>query len=439
MNHEDTIFALSSGSLPSGVAIVRISGPQVRHIAKNMCGFIPEPRYASFLSIRNQNNLKIDQALVLFFPAPNSFTGEDCLEFQLHGGRAVVDACYRALAEFDGCRLAEAGEFSKRAFDNGKIDLTAAEGLADLIAAETQSQLKIALEQSDGGLRNLYVGWSRRILKNRALIEAEIDFADEDDIPGSVSDQVWHDVSCLIDEINTHLLGERIGEIGRDGYSVVIVGAPNAGKSTLINRLAGRDVAIVSSEAGTTRDILEVRLDLDGQLVIVKDTAGMRVSDDLVEQEGVKRAKTAMESADLVLHLIDPTKPEPAPLSLEEKEVISVFTKVDLHNYKPRNTNEFVISAQENKGVDVLLDAISTRVRKFLQNDQMLVPTRRRYIENLQLAIEELRLALNMGYADLELRTEHLRRAQILIDRITGQTDVEDLLGVIFGEFCVGK
>lgn len=442
MTNVDTIYALSSGALPSGVAVVRLSGSMVCQILEALCGDIPKPRVAELRSIRCQNKCLIDRGLVLYFPSPHSFTGEDCAEFHLHGGRAVISACFDALTQFPNCRLAEAGEFSKRAFDNGKMDLTSAEGLADLIAAETQSQLSLALEQSGGGLKDLYQSWTRRILKNRALIEAELDFSDEEDIPGSVSDEVWRDIEGLVVDIKQHLAAARIGEASRNGFSVVIIGSPNVGKSTLLNRLSGRDVAIVSSEAGTTRDVLEVRLNIDGYLVILKDTAGLRSTSSEVEREGIRRAEKELESADLVLHLVGPGESENdlkiLNTNLPAKRIV-VYTKSDLLNQNIDDAHDFHISAKDNVGIDALIDQLGTEVLNALNIDDMLVPTRRRYVELLRTSVVDLELALNSSSHDLEIRAEYLRQAQIAIGRITGQVDVEDLLGVIFSEFCVGK
>lgn len=442
MSDNDTIYALSSGGLPSGIAVVRLSGSGVREILQTMCGSVPAPRYASLMSIRNQNNFLIDRGLTLFFPSPASFTGEDCAEFHLHGGRAVVDACLNMLTTFANCRLAEAGEFSKRAFDNGKIDLTAAEGLADLIAAETQAQLSLALEQSSGRLANVYNGWADRILKNRAMIEAELDFSDEEDVPGSVSEQVWSNIMLLIEEIEQHISGASIGEVARSGYSIVLAGAPNAGKSTLLNRLAGRDVAIVSSEAGTTRDILEVRLDLDGYLVLVKDTAGVREGKNAVEREGITRAQAEFKKADLILHLIEVNSAIGKAVdfgNIPDEKILNVRTKCDLLRHQDRKDGELLISAEANVGIDRLISVISQRVCAAVCLDDKIIPTRRRYVEALEKSCLELRLACQSVDIEIELRAEHLRRAQLAIGRITGQADVEDLLGVIFSEFCIGK
>lgn len=442
MSEQDTIYALSSGSLPSGVAIVRISGARTRFALETLCSEMPPPRMASLKTIRNQNNLAIDKALVLFFPNPYSFTGEDCAEIHLHGGRAVVSACFAALSILDGFRTAEAGEFTKRAFDNGKIDLTKAEGLADLIAAETEMQRKLAIEQSDGVLKDLYDGWAGKILRYRALIEAELDFSDEEDIPGAVSDQVWSGVLELSEEIVGHLAKSRAGEITRNGFSIVIVGAPNAGKSSLLNVLAGRDVAIVSEERGTTRDVLEVRLDLGGHLVIVKDTAGIRDTENIVEKEGIRRAERELEVADLVLYLVDHSaigEFSGKALNIEHNRVLKVQTKSDVELVNIDAGYDLAISTKSMDGISNLLSKIETLLSKSVSMDDFVIPTRQRHIDLLESTKTELEKASNLAGSPIEIRSEHLRMAQNSLGKITGRTDVEDLLGIIFSEFCVGK
>ncbi|MEW7008956.1 tRNA uridine-5-carboxymethylaminomethyl(34) synthesis GTPase MnmE [Lentilitoribacter sp. EG35] len=441
MSEQDTIYALSSGSLPSGVAIVRISGSRTRFALETLCSVIPKPRMAVLKTIRDRNDLAIDKALVLFFPNPNSFTGEDCAEIHLHGGRAVVSACLNALSILQGLRIAEAGEFTKRAFDNGKMDLTEAEGLADLISAETEMQRRLAIQQSDGVLKDLYDGWAARILRSRALIEAELDFSDEDDIPGAISDQVWSDVGLLAKEISRHLKKSRAGEITRNGFSVVIAGAPNAGKSSLLNALAGRDVAIVSEERGTTRDILEVRLDIAGHLVVVKDTAGIRDTDNKLEREGIRRAEQALETADLILHLVDLSLDRDAlPERLISKNnVLKIGTKTDIVNADFGEQFDALISTTTEDGLEGLLHRVEQALEILVVPDDFVVPTRQRHIDLLKIAQLELVEATLLIDEPIEIRSEHLRLAQDALGKITGRTDVEDLLGVIFGEFCVGK
>ena len=437
----DTIFALSSGSLPAGVAVIRISGTGTRFALETLGVLNLVPRVASLKTIRKQNNLIIDKGLVLFFPDPHSFTGEDCAELHVHGGRAVIDTLFDELASMDGLRLAEAGEFTKRAYDNGKMDLTEAEGLADLLSSETEMQRRLAVEQADGGLRRLYDRWSAEILRSRALIEAELDFSDEEDIPGSVSDQIWKNISVLINEIKLHLTKSEIGEISRSGFSVVIAGAPNAGKSSLMNAIAGREVAIVSDEQGTTRDVLEVRLDLEGFLVVLKDTAGLRDTDSKVEREGIRRAKDELDNADLVLYLIEPgSKQQGHALDLSAvNNSIVIGTKSDIeHSIWPIKP-DICISTSSSKDIDVLLNLIKEKLAISDLKDDLVVPTRRRHVDLLNRVLSELEFACEHAALPIEIRSEHLRVSQDNLGRITGRVDVEDLLGVIFSEFCVGK
>jgi tRNA modification GTPase len=437
----DTIFALSSGSVPAGVAVIRISGTRTRFALETLGVLNLVPRVASLKTIRKQNNLIIDKGLVLFFPDPHSFTGEDCAELHVHGGRAVIDTLFDELASMDGLRLAEAGEFTKRAYDNGKMDLTEAEGLADLLSSETEMQRRLAVEQADGGLRRLYDRWNAEILRSRALIEAELDFSDEEDIPGSVSDQIWKDISVLIDEIKLHLTKSKIGEISRSGFSIVIAGAPNAGKSSLMNAIAGREVAIVSDEQGTTRDVLEVRLDLEGFLVVLKDTAGLRDTDSKVEREGIRRAKGELDNADLVLYLIEPgSKQQSHALDLSAvNNSIVIGTKSDIeHSIWPIKT-DICISTSSSKDIDVLLNLIKEQLAISDLKDDLVVPTRRRHVDLLNRVLSELEIACEHAALPIEIRSEHLRVSQDNLGRITGRVDVEDLLGVIFSEFCVGK
>lgn len=436
----DTIYALSSGQLPSGVAVIRLSGPSVRFAIETICGSVPEPRHAALKSIRFQNGNLIDRGLVLFFPGPASFTGEDCAELHLHGGRAVVEACYRGLGELPGLRQAEAGEFSRRAFDNGKIDLTSAEGLADLISAETEAQRRMALDQAGGSLASIYQDWATRLTHARAMIEAEFDFSDEEDVPGSMSDLVLQDMELLGAEINEHLEGVHWGEIIRDGYRVALVGKPNSGKSTLLNRLADRDVAIVSEEAGTTRDIVEVRLDLDGYLVILQDTAGLRETSSAVEQEGIRRALSAVARADLVLHLVAP-EDSVTEFDFNQDNIVRVRTKADLIDGAGLDSDQKDpgISAVTGVGMDWLMSIIVNKINMLSMDKPQFSANRIRHRELLDRCREQLSLAIADDVSALELRSEYLRQAANSLGRITGKVDVEDLLDVIFSKFCVGK
>ena len=434
----DTIFALSSGRLPSGVAVIRISGPQTRFAVETICSNLPEPRQAVLKTFKDQDGNIVDRGLALFLPGPRSFTGEDCGEFHLHGGKAVVDAMLSALYSFERCRLAEPGEFTRRAFANGKFDLTVAEGLADLIAAETDSQRRLALQISSGAQAQLYATWRTELIRARALIEAELDFADELDVPGSVSDQVWLAMEDLAKRIRRHVADGKRGSIIRDGYRVVIVGAPNAGKSSLLNALAGSDVAIVSDEPGTTRDLIEIKLDLGGLPVLVTDTAGLRETDGKIEKIGIERALERASAADLVLALTDLSDPrEPRLSDVDDRAILRIGTKSDLASTTDKY--DLVISTRMDHGLDALLNALTDRAAAAAGNFSDPLPTRRRHMELLLDTGKEIDAAIEGIAAPLEVRAEFLRRASHSLGRITGDVDVEDILDVVFSQFCIGK
>lgn len=436
----ETIFALSSGALPSGVAVVRVSGPMAGRICEEMAGALPRPREAVLRSIRSRNGLMLDQGLVLWFPAPNSFTGEDCLELQLHGGRALVRAVLEELASFDDCRLAEAGEFSRRAFEFGKLDLVEIEGLSDLLAADTEMQRRLAVEQSSGHLSAIYEAWRAKLINARALIEAELDFSDEGDIPGAVSDRIWAEMSAFQGELENALANVKTGEIIRDGFKVVIAGRPNAGKSSLLNALAGRDVAIVTEYEGTTRDILHCELDIGGYAVHFYDTAGIRDTVEPVEREGIRRALEKIEEADLVLSLADATSDSDFVDVAAGLPVLRAYTKADLLvDSDPKPIADVLLSSASGYGLTDLKSAILARVEETVGAFSLAIPSRLRHAQQLQTAIDEVRKAVEGSSLGLEMRAEHLRRASDALARITGRIDVEMLLGKIFLEFCVGK
>lgn len=436
---QDTIFALSSGSLPSGVALIRVSGPRVSDVIARVIRREVEPRYASLSSMFNVSGQPIDKGLALHFPAPHSFTGEDCLELHVHGGRAVVMAIFDTIKAIPDTRMAEPGEFTRRAFANGKIDLVEAEGLADLLSAETEMQRRLALEQARGGHSALYSLWADRITHARAMIEAELDFADEDDIPGSISESIWADLAFLAHEIEGHLAARKAGAIIRDGLKVVIFGAPNAGKSRLINRLAQRDVAIVTDLAGTTRDVLSVDLDIGGFAVCLFDTAGIRETTEPVEQEGIRRARLAAEEADLILHVIDLSAPQQGPLPPADVKTIRIGNKSDLVHQKSSVEVDVVISAASGEGLDELKEHIGAVLASATAVDSLAIPVRIRHVELLMDTLNALEAAVSSKSLGLDLRAEQLRIAANALGRITGKVDVEDLLAVIFSEFCVGK
>ncbi|WP_176085606.1 tRNA uridine-5-carboxymethylaminomethyl(34) synthesis GTPase MnmE [Martelella sp. HB161492] len=434
----DTIYALSSGGLPSGVAVIRLSGPAAFAACTIIAGSVPSPRFARLMKLVDGEGGTIDQALVLSFPGPASFTGEDCVEFHLHGGRAVVNHMLECLSALPDLRHAEAGEFTRRAFENGKIDLVEAEGLSDMIAAETEMQRRLALEQAEGHHSTLYNGWAERLIHARAMIEAELDFADEDDVPGSVTAEIWKDVEALAGELGHHLDGSRIGAIVRDGFKVVLTGAPNAGKSSLLNALAKRDIAIVTDIAGTTRDSIEVSLDIGGYAVRLYDTAGLRETDDIVEREGVRRAEALRDSADLVLALVAADQPEAVAAAGEG--ILQILTKSDLAGGTERAADfDLTISVRRGDGLEQLVELIAQRLENVVSGSNLSVPVRQRQIDCLRQAGSHIDEALALRHHSPEIPAEALRRAADSLGRITGRVDVEDLLDVIFSSFCIGK
>lgn len=433
----DTIYALSSGTLPAGVAVIRISGPDVKTVLMQLTGVVPTARTAVLRTIRTRNGFILDSGLVLFFPAPFSFTGEDVAELQLHGGRAVAEALYRELDGIPNLRRAHPGEFSRRAFENGKLDLVEIEGLADLIAAETEMQRRLAVEQSSGGLSQLFQGWASRLTRGRALIEAELDFPDEDDVPGSVSDQIWQDMADLSNEIEHHLRQAEMGEIIRDGFKVVIAGKPNAGKSSLMNALVKREIAIVTDIAGTTRDILQADINIDGYLVKLFDTAGLRDATDLVEREGIRRAEKVIGESDLVIYVEDMTVEEDADSPITVGAVL-VGTKSDQIQ---RSTRQYDtrLSVVTGDGLEELRSLIGARLAEKVQPHSMAIASRARHRDSLTECFTAVNASLQDDGRDIDLRAEDLRRASEALGRVTGRVDVENLLDVIFGEFCIGK
>lgn len=435
-----TIYALSSGRPPCGVAVIRISGKMSRVVLETMVGSLPAPRRATLRSIRRRSGDLLDRGLVLWLPGPATFTGEDMVEFQVHGGRAVIAAVTNELAQIDGVRAAEAGEFTRRAFLAGRVDLTEAEGLADLLAAETEGQRRAALDQAGGALRRCYDGWRNQVLRARALIEADLDFADEEDVPGSVVAAALEEAARLRDEVRGHLEQAHRGERLRDGVQVVLLGRPNAGKSSLLNALARRDVAIVSEEAGTTRDLVEVHLDLGGLPVIVVDTAGLRESGGAVEREGMRRALERSARADLVLHLRAPSDDTMSCDASVSCDSWSVRTKADLVSETDRfdSVSERWISVATGEGLDRLVDDLTVFVRDRVGLDTTVLPTRDRHRSSLRSAVAALDKALTAGLPT-ELVAEELRRAGEEFGRLTGRIGADEVLGEIFGSFCIGK
>ncbi|KEG21275.1 tRNA uridine-5-carboxymethylaminomethyl(34) synthesis GTPase MnmE [Bartonella bacilliformis] len=434
----NTIFAVSSGLLPSGVAVIRISGPRVIDIVKTLCGCLPKARFMHYGDLIARDGSFLDSALTVFFPRPHSFTGEDCAEFHLHGGKAVVNRFLDELSTFSGCRLAEAGEFSRRAFIEGKIDLIQAEGLADLIEAETESQRRLAVMGANGHLTELYRNWRNKLITARALIEAELDFSDEADVSNFSSDKVWQNMQELSYSLCEHIAEGERANILRDGIKIVIVGVPNSGKSSIINRLAGKPIAIVTEEEGTTRDALEVRLVLGGLPVLVTDTAGFRETENKVEQLGIDIAKQHVMDADLVILVDDMKNPQEIFLPNTSAEIWRVGNKLDIcEGDKTRWPIQF--SALNGLNFDYFIKKIESFCLHRIAKIGNIFPARKRQIQLLKEAVKEIDASINYTFLDLSLRAEHLRRASDALGRITGDIDVEDLLDIIFSQFCIGK
>jgi len=507
-----TIFALSSGRGPAAIAVVRISGRRASDALKALGVKIPEPRKAGLARVRDPETHEIiDEALALWFPGPHSETGEDVAELQLHGGRAVVAGTLAALDKVEGLRPAEAGEFTRRAFENGKLDLTAVEGLADLVGAETEAQRRQAFRQMKGALGQRADSWREKLIQALALVEARIDFSDEADVPEDLVQPALEIARTLEAEIGQALADGRRGERLREGLVVAIAGPPNAGKSTLLNRIARREAAIVSPYAGTTRDVIEVHLDLDGWPVTLLDTAGIRETDDPVEMEGVRRARERAAAADLVLWVEDASEPnaqterdnratraesgakgQPAPAdravasstASETPEAHDagpalwlVRSKIDLlplsgrsesiNQSSPRSESQYLpngdlksivnkqltdrnepnilryerkfnISATTGNGFDNLLNALARFASNFLAGTESRLITRERHRIALTQTHAALQRALHHANAE-DLLAEELRTAAAALGRLTGRVDVEDILDVIFRDFCIGK
>ncbi len=438
---DQTIFALSSGRAPSAIAIIRVSGPQTRAAVERLCGQLPSPRLAQFVTLHDLDGSAIDESVTLWFPGPNSATGEDVAEFHVHGGRAVIAAMFDALGAIDGFRPAEPGEFTRRAFENGKLDLTEAEGLDDLIHADTDRQRRQALRHLKGLLGARAETWRQQIIEASALVEAGIDFSDEGDVSAELVAPALKKIAALKSEIEETLISSAQSERLREGLTVAIAGPPNAGKSTLLNRLARREAAIVSPHAGTTRDVIEVHLDLDGYPVTVIDTAGVRETHDPVEQEGVRRARDRARTSDLVLWLVDANgKAAPSPVSDgDHAPVWTVRNKVDLIGSKNGEGAQFDISASRGDGVSELIGALVSYAQDYFGSGEMALVSRARHRTLLQETVAALdRAGRSAGRGD-EILAEELRIAIHSLGRLTGRVDVEDILDVIFREFCIGK
>lgn len=483
VNHADTIFALASAPGRSGVAVLRLSGAEAGPVLLRLAPdlkMLPPARRATrvFLfdsdsndscfesesnssdnntpfapkDLRNRNESEsnltvheirdglIDDGLAIWFPGPASFTGEDVVELHIHGGASVLEALTTCLAVMPGVRTAEPGEYSRRAFENGKLDLTAAEAIADLVDAETTAQRRQALAQMGGALADLYDGWRSQLVGALAYLEACIDFAEED-IPYDLMARSAKTLMILRGSIADHLHDNGIGERIRDGFRIALTGAPNVGKSSLMNALAKRDVAIVSDIAGTTRDVLEVPMDLGGYAATLIDTAGLRETDDVVEIEGVRRARVAADTADVRIHLLDASDIN-EPTGIPDGTMV-VLNKMDMVGAKPSLSGALPLSVKTGEGLDIFVHTLSSRIRQIASTRASDSPplTRARHRAALEDCIEALDRA-SAGAADsqdMEMIAEDMRVAAQALGRITGRIDVEDLLDKIFKDFCIGK
>ena len=443
-----TIYALSTVYGKSGIAVIRISGSDALKVVSEMTHLSVsniKPRYAYFSKIYHSTNKQhLDNAVLLFFKAPNSFSGEDIIELQIHGSKAVISSIMDSLSQIEGFRLAEPGEFSKRAFYNGKMDLTEAEGLADLIDSETSEQQKYAIRQMDGGLKDLYENWRSKLLTILSHLEAYIDFPEED-IPQDIINTMENDVFKLVQDIKKHLQSDNLGERLREGFRVVIVGPPNAGKSSLLNAIAKREAVIVSDIAGTTRDAIDIHLDLNGYPVIFTDTAGLRETEEEIEKKGIEIAKGKIKDADLVICLFDASKDSVQIFDNIKKtfknNILFVANKSDKLTFEQCSILQkqgcLVISAKDAEKVKFLLQEIEKQISsRFTSNSNLLI-TRQRYREALQNTVKNLSV---FGFdKEIELTAEDVRLAAREIGKITGRIEINEILDKIFGSFCIGK
>ena len=438
MSAADTIYALASGAAAGAVAVLRLSGPGSAEAVKRLAGGLPPPRRAGLRRLRATDGETLDHALVLWFPGPASYTGEDAAELHLHGGRSVTAGVMEALTAA-GLRQAEPGEFTRRAFLYGKMDLTAAEGIADLIAAETAAQRRQALHQADGALARLYGGWAERLARLLAHQEAAIEFA-EDGLPTDLDAKARAGAGELRAEIEAHLADARRGELLREGLVFAIIGAPNAGKSSLLNALVGREAAIVSARAGTTRDIVEARLDLAGVPVTLSDTAGLREAGDEIEAEGIKRAERRAQEAQLVITVFAADQPQDAEtLRWVGPETLVLVNKCDLAP-APRQiagVASMAVSAREGAGLVALRDQLAEAALRLTgagQGNQLTRPRHRAALTEAASLLAEAEQATLP-----ELTAEALRAALFALGRLTGRVGVEEILDIVFRDFCIGK
>ena len=442
-----TIYALSSGPGISGVAVIRLSGQDTSKVIQLLTGKeLPKPRVATLRKINKINTSElIDEGLILWFPGPESYTGEDMAEIQVHGSKAVVDALHSSLSDIENCRLAEPGEFTKLAFQNGKINLLKAESIADLISSETEIQRQQAIKIMNGKSSDQFNFLREKLLKILSHVEAKIDFPEED-LPNNILDEIKNSSDEVINKIKKMLNDQKVGEKIREGFKIAILGPTNAGKSSLINHLSNRDVAIVSEIAGTTRDVIETHLNIDGYPVIISDTAGIRDSKDEIEKKGIKLSLNRAEEADLKLVVVDAKSPDFTDVlkDLLHESAILVINKSDLleKDIDPdiKKTNHVLISIKENKNIEELILKIKNNLKnKFITSDDILI-TRERHRQHLQQCLDHLNnFNKKKEIEDFDKAAEDLRLATRNLGMIVGKVDVEEILGSIFNDFCIGK
>ena len=442
-----TIYALSSGPGISGIAVIRVSGENSKKILTDLTEQpFPKKRLATLKKIKNNiNNEIIDEGIVVWFPGPNTYTGEDMVEFHVHGSKAVIDELQNVLSKYEGCRLAEPGEFTKLAFQNNKINLLKAESIGDLISAETELQRKQALKIMSGHSSNKFNFWREELIKILADLEAKIDFP-EDDLPSNISEEIKSKSENIKNEIKKTLDDDKTGELIREGFKIAIIGPPNVGKSSLLNYLSKREAAIVSEKAGTTRDVIEIHLDLAGIPVTISDTAGIRDSNDEIEERGVKLAISRAEDADLNIVLLDPKNLDFKGFfndQIADKSII-VINKSDLVKVNLRNSNKnikpIIISIKDDNNVDKLIEAIKSKLKnQFLKTENVLI-TRSRHRQHLKECYKNLINFLDKkNNEEYDKAAEDLRLSIRHLGTIVGKVDVEEILGSIFENFCIGK
>ena len=442
-----TIYALSSGPGIAGISVIRISGPKTKKVVEEMTKQkIPKPRMASLRKLNKINtNELIDEGIIIWFPGPDSYTGEDMAEFHVHGSRSVIDAIHNSISKVEDCRIAEPGEFTKIAFQNGKINLLKAESIADLISSETEIQRQQAIKIMSGKSSEKFNGWRENLLKILSNVEAKIDFPEEN-LPDSILKDIKISTKKIKKEVQKLLNDQKVGERIREGFKIAIVGPTNAGKSSLLNYLSKRDVAIVSEIAGTTRDVIETHLNIDGYPVIISDTAGIRESKDEIEKKGIKLALKSAKKADLNIVIIEPKSVDFTGFlnDLVNEKAIFVLNKSDLGiqnmNQDLKKLNPILISLKDEKNIEELISTIKIKLKnKFITSDDILI-TRERHRHHLEQCVQELEKFENKNSTeDFDKAAEDLRLATRHLGIIVGKVDVEEILGSIFNDFCIGK